>query len=106
MAEKKDYEGAVKALKKAGELIPDRARIFYNLGLIEQFLQRNSDAEASLSKAITIEPQNFDYYYALADHFIKTNQKEKALTLAKEIIKKFPSNQLGGQIIDYFNKTK
>ncbi|MCB9250621.1 MAG: tetratricopeptide repeat protein [Ignavibacteriales bacterium] len=101
LAEKQNYDEAIKYLTKASELIPNRARIFYNLGLLLQFQQKNNDAEQVLIKAKKLEPNNMDYNYALADHYIKTNNLSKAKVIAEEIKLKFPASEIGEQLLNY-----
>jgi len=104
LAEKQNYDEAVEYMQKAAELMPARGRIFYNLGLILQFQNKNTLAEEALINAANIEPNNLDFLYALADHYIKRNELTKAKTIAEEIKIKFPSNQMGDQLIEYIEK--
>lgn len=101
LAEQKKYEESLTYLERAAELLPNRSRIFYNLGMIYQFLKRNDLAEKALTNAISIEPMSLDYYYALADHYIKANQLEKATQTAEIIKDKFPSSGVGEQLLKY-----
>jgi len=106
LAEKQKYEESVTFLKKASDLLPNRSRVFYNLGKMLQFLERNSEAEDALIKAIQIEPNNLDYTYALADHYIKLNKLDKAKKIAVEIKTKFPSHEVGTQLLNYLENIK
>ncbi len=107
LAEKQNYDEAIKYLRKATELIPNRARIFYNLGLLLQFQQKNAEAEKALIKAKELEKNSLDYYYALADHYIKNEDFGKAKKEAEDIKVKFPSSEVGDQILNYLkNKSK
>jgi tetratricopeptide (TPR) repeat protein len=101
LAEKQNYDEAIKYLQKASELLPNRARIFYNLGLLLQFQQKTREAEKVLLKAKEIEPNSLDYHYALADHYIKNEDYEKAKKVAEEIKIKFPESNVGDQILEY-----
>lgn len=103
LAEKQNYEESAAYLEKASKLLPNRSRIFYNLGLIQQYLKKNEKAERALIRAKKIEPANLDYSYALADHYIKTNQTTKAKKIAEEIKINFPSSVVGEQILNYIN---
>ena len=89
---------------KASDSMPERARINYNAGLMLQYLGRNNEAEKELLKAINKEPNNFDFLYALADHYIKTGQNNKALNSGRKLKQLFPENQMGNNIINYINK--
>lgn len=104
LAEQNKYEESAIYLEKAAELISNRPRIFYNLGLIQQYLKQNRKAESALNRAKQIDPTNLDYSYALADHYLKTNQPAKAKQIAEEIKVKFPASGVGEQILNYLNK--
>lgn len=104
LAEKKEYGKAIVYMQKASELMPERSRINYNTGLMLQYLGRNKEAETELLKAINKEPNNFDFLYALADHYIKTKQSKKALKIGEKLKQLYPNNQMGNNIINYINK--
>ena len=87
-------------LKQAAELMPERGRINYNLGLLQQYLQQLIEAEASLKKALEIEPDNLDFLYALTDFYLKRGELGKALQYAQEIKEKYPQNDLGQNLIN------
>ncbi len=104
LAEKKEYGEAIIYMQKASKLLPERSRINYNTGLMLQYLGRNKEAEAELLKAIDKDPNNFDFLYALADHYIKTGQPNKALKIGEKLKLLYPNNQMGTNIINYINK--
>jgi hypothetical protein len=60
-------------------------------------------AEASLLKANSFSPNQFDIIYALTDFYIKSGNYTKAMKYAEELKIKFPSNPAGLQIINYIN---
>ena len=103
LAEKKNYDEAVIYMQKASQLMPERSRINYNSGLMLQYLGRNKEAETELLLAIKKEQTNFDFLYALADHYIKTGQNKKALNIGEKLQRLFPENQMGNDIINYIN---
>jgi len=103
LAEKKNYNEAVIYMQKASQLMPERSRINYNSGLMLQYLGRNKEAEAELLLAIDKDPNNFDFLYALADHYIKTGQNKKALKIGEKLQFLFPENQMGNDIVNYIN---
>ena len=100
-SEQKRYEEAAEVLEKATLKSDVNPRIFYNLGLIYQYLNNNSKAETSLLKANSIFPNQFDIIYALADFYIKAGDYTKAMNYAEELKIKFPSNPAGLEIINY-----
>ncbi|MCP5061135.1 MAG: tetratricopeptide repeat protein, partial [Ignavibacteriae bacterium] len=78
LAEKKHYDEAIIYMQKASKLMHERARINYNTGLMLQYLGKNDEAEKELLKAMQKEPNNFDFLYALADHYVKKKKYYKA----------------------------
>jgi len=84
--------------------MPGRARIFYNLGLIHQYLQNYPAAEKNLLAALQIEPENFDYLYAITDYCIKTNQLEKARMYARRMKQIHPANQAANDILNFIDQ--
>ncbi len=103
LVEMKKYDEAVEYIGKAAEYIPDRARIHYNLGLLQHLLKRDNEAEKSLINALAIEPDNFDFLYALADFYISRNELQKAKNQADRIQALYPLNPQGIQLITYLN---
>ena len=104
LAEKKKYAEAVGHLEIAAKGMPGRARVRYNLGLLLQQLKRETEAEAALLGALEIEPDNLDYLYAVADHYLKRGKLIKAREIAEQMIEKHPGNPIGRDILDYIEK--
>jgi Tfp pilus assembly protein PilF len=100
LAEEKKYAEATNYLKQAARGMPNRARIHYNLGLLLQHLKKDSDAEASLLKAQELEPDNFDYLYALADFYLKGKKLHKARSIAQEMVARYPTQRIGHDILN------
>jgi Tfp pilus assembly protein PilF len=105
LAEEKKYAEAANYLKQATEGMPARARIHYNLGLLLQHLKQDSDAEASLLKAQELEPDNLDYLYALADFYLKRKKLQQARSIAKEMVARHPTQQIGHDILGHIEKS-
>jgi Tfp pilus assembly protein PilF len=101
LAERKNFVEAIKYMKKASELMPERARINYNVGLMLQNIGRKNEAEKELLKALKKEPNNFDFLYALTDHYIKRGKYSKAKKIAMKIKKSFPTNSLGNELLKF-----
>jgi tetratricopeptide (TPR) repeat protein len=98
LAEMNRYEDAVEYLRLAAEGMSDRPRIFYNLGLALQYLGRNAEAEAALRRTVRLEPDNLDYLYALADHYVKREQFRRALEIADQMIATHPDERIGHDV--------
>jgi hypothetical protein len=53
-----------------------------------------------------LEPGNFDFLFALADHYVKTNQLDRGVLAARKMIELFPDNQTGYDILKYATALK
>ncbi len=91
-------EDAVLYLRQASDGMPDRARVHYNLGLLEQSLGRSSAAEAALLKALSLEPANLDFMFALTDHYMNRGDLDDALRMANRMIASHPEADIGHQM--------
>jgi len=69
--------------------------------LLLQYLKQDKAAEKTLLKAISLDPGNFDFLFALADHYIKQNLPDKAALVANKMIKLFPDSKTGYDILKY-----
>jgi Tfp pilus assembly protein PilF len=106
LAEKNQLQEAAVFLKKAAEGLPQRSRVHYNFGLLLQSLQQDAQAENSLLRALTLEPENLDYLYALADFYIKRRRFEDARDIAKQMIARHPSDPLGPNLLSFIKKAE
>ena len=87
-------EGAT-FLARAAEGLPQRPRVQYNYGLLLAQLLRDDEAEAAFHVALNLDPQNFDYLYALLDFHFKRRQFDKALVMAERMIEAHPLQRIG-----------
>jgi tetratricopeptide (TPR) repeat protein len=101
LGEMERYAEAAEYLRQAAGGMPERSRVFYNLGLVEQALGRDAEAEGALLKALELEPDNLDFMYALADHYVRRNQLVLALQIAESMIAKHPESEVGHQVKTY-----
>ncbi len=104
LAERGKYEESRQFFLKAAELMPEQTRILYNLGLLENAMGNTAKAEEYLLKALAGAPGNYDYIYALATFYLEHGQKSRALTYARKLAEKFPSDPAGRQLIDAAGK--
>jgi len=95
LAEMNQFEDATVYLERAANGMPDRTRIRYNVGLIHQHLGHMAEAETALVAIVEIEPENFEYLYALADHYVKRGEFRKALPVAEQMISTRPDEKVG-----------
>ena len=73
---------------------------FYNLGIIQQYLKNDSEAEAALVKAFEIDPNNPDYIIAIVDFFMKGGKNEMALKYVNEWLKLHPEDASGYELLE------
>jgi len=85
-------------LAQAAKGMPRRARVQYNLGLLLAQVLRDNEAEVALRAALNLEPQNFDYLYALIDFHFKRDQFDEALGYAERMIEAHPLQRFGHDI--------
>ncbi len=93
LAEEKKYLEAETHLAIAGRGIPDGPRVHFNLGLLHDYLGKDQQAEAALSRAVTLEPGNLDYLQALAQHYLKRKNFEAAGRIAEQMIAHHPEDR-------------
>jgi len=104
LAEMGEHAEAAEYLQRASDGLPGRARIHYNLGLTLQFLGRIGPAETALRKALAVEPDNRDFLYALADHYIKRGDPRLALPFVDELRAKYPGDRTGRELQAYLER--
>jgi tetratricopeptide (TPR) repeat protein len=104
LAEENRYAEAADHLKRAIIGMPSRARIHYNLGLLLQYLKQDTDAEASLLKAQELDPDNFDYLFALADFYLKREKMQQARSVAEEMVARHPTQRIGHDLLNLIEK--
>jgi len=83
---------ALEYLERAAAGMGDRPRVWYNLGLLRQQTGDIPGAEAALTRAVEIEPENLDLLYALADHYARRGLLSRALDIARRMTAADPSN--------------
>jgi tetratricopeptide (TPR) repeat protein len=98
LAEMNRIEEGVEYLGIASDGWPDRARVHYNYGLSLQFMGRLPEAEQALLRALSVEPQNVDFLFALADHYLRQGDAQRALEMADRILTEEPNHEQGQQL--------
>ena len=87
----KDFEEAIRWLKKAVETRPNDAMYHRALGMTYRSHSDADEALASYKKAIENDPKNAGYYYDLADIYANLkNNKEAAIEALKKAIELKP----------------
>jgi predicted Zn-dependent protease len=72
--------------------MPDYSRVHYNYGQVLLVLNRPKEAEGALQKALVLEPQNQEFFVALAQFYLKTGRPDKARALATETLRRVPDH--------------
>jgi tetratricopeptide (TPR) repeat protein len=98
LAEMNRVEDAVEYLGIASNGLPTRSRAHYNYGLALQSVRRLPEAETALLRALNLEPTNYDYLFALADHYVNRQQWRRAITMADRMLAEQPGNRVGSEI--------
>ena len=104
LVEIQKYREAATYLEQASRGLPDRARIHYNLGLLYAHLQNMTGAENELRTALELEPQNLDFQYGLADHYLKRGQFEQARPIVEDMVSMHPENPIGNQMLNFIRQ--
>jgi TolB-like protein/Tfp pilus assembly protein PilF/class 3 adenylate cyclase len=55
----RDYDGALKELERAKELLPNEARIYVTIGAIDRRSGRLQEAQTNFRRAVELDPRNF-----------------------------------------------
>jgi Flp pilus assembly protein TadD len=91
-------EEAAELLRRATELMPTRARAWFNLGLAEQQLGRLNEAEDAFRGALELEPDNLDYLSALADHYARRQNLPGLKEIAERLEATHPAAPITEQV--------
>ena len=104
LVEMKQYGEALGYLEQASRGLPERSRIHYNLGLLYQHMQIDSKAETELRAALTLEQQNLEYQYALAEFYLKRDRFEDARPVVEDMVEMHPDNPIGSQMMGFIRQ--
>jgi predicted Zn-dependent protease len=74
--------------------------------LLLQVLQRDSEAEAALQRALGLEPANMDYLYALADFYLKRNRLGEAKKMAEKMVAAHPDQRIGRDLMEMIERRR
>jgi tetratricopeptide (TPR) repeat protein len=92
------HDEGLEYLGRAAAAMPKRSRVQYNYGLLLAQMLRDDEAKDALRSALELEPENFDYLYALADFLYRRDQFEEALEIADTMIRAHPQQRAGYDI--------
>ena len=57
-----------------------------------------NDAQVALEAALAIEPQSFDFLFALADHHFRRGNARLAMAYADAMTRLYPNNKVGHDV--------
>ena len=93
LSENKKYKQSLIALLKASELSPENNRIDYNVAMLYEFFDDNTNAEKFLQQRINNYPNYIDAYASLLEFYIRINEPDKIKELIDIIVIRFPDKQ-------------
>ena len=86
-------EEALKQLVYLVGVFPDDARLYFNIGFTFEKLKMDKKAEYSYRKAISLDPEEPDYYYNLGYLLMKDKKMVKeAVECFKKVLEKEPKD--------------
>jgi tetratricopeptide (TPR) repeat protein len=103
LAEMQQYQDAEIYLGKAASGMA-YGRAYYNHGQVLLALGRPERAEEPLRAALTLEPQEQDFFIALVELYLKTGQTEKARALALNSVRQFPDHRAARELLQYLKE--
>jgi tetratricopeptide (TPR) repeat protein len=104
LVELRRFDEAATYLQRAADGLPGRPRIRYNLGLLYQQLRQLELAERELSLALEADGRNFDFQYALLDHYLTRGMFEQGRPIAEAMASMHPQNTVGMQALEYIRQ--
>lgn len=90
-----DLEGALAYLGHARDLSPTNARVHFLFGMILEEMQLPVEARRSLEKAVSLDPHNPDYNYALGSAILVTREAGPAVACFRNYVAAKPRDPRG-----------
>jgi Tfp pilus assembly protein PilF len=103
LAEMQQYLDAEHYLGKAAAGM-NYGRVHYNHGQVLLVLNQPEQAEEALLIALQLNPQEQDFFVALADVYLKSGQTEKARELAVNMSRQFPDHKAAMELLRYLER--
>lgn len=104
LAEEERLGHAAEALGHAARLMPQRARVRYNLALALDRLSRDREAEAALLQAFELDPRDADIAYAAASFHMQRRQYKRALPFAEQMAAISPEDPRSRQLVAFLRR--
>ena len=103
LAEMKKYKDAENYLEKAAAGM-GYGRAHYNHGQVLLILDQPEQAEQALIKALSLEPDEEEFFVALVDFYLKSGQQENARSLAQATIQRFPNHAAAQKVVELLKR--
>lgn len=105
----KDYQSAIQAFDQIIIQQPDFVEAYYNRGLANFYLNRESSAIADYTSALKLSPHNISIYFARALAYLSQAKLQEAIFDANQVLQlnpdHAPSNSLLGTVWQKFGDT-
>ena len=88
----RDYDGALKELERAKELLPNEARIYVTIGAIDRRTARFKEAETNFRRAAELDPRNFLVMMEAASTFSGMRRYTDARHFFEKALNILPNN--------------
>jgi cytochrome c-type biogenesis protein CcmH/NrfG len=83
--------------------MPENIRLYYNLSLLYDKKDDQKKAENILAKGLKIDHTDESLLYALAYHYSKYNQPEKAKATLIKLVQLYPNNSQYNSFLAQYN---
>ncbi|MBI4699404.1 MAG: tetratricopeptide repeat protein [Nitrospirae bacterium] len=103
---KGDYPGSENILQEALMKYPGSAQSNYVLGLVYMQLDRTNDAINKFNYVVEMEPKYIDAHWELANAYLKTGRKEKAMKHFKIVAENDGLGEKGKKALKYLDLLK
>ena len=90
-----DFEGALGYLGHARDLVPSDPRVHFLFGMVLEELELPLEARKSLEEAVTLDPHNPDYNYALGSIILTTSEASGAIAYFRNYVEARPRDPRG-----------
>ncbi len=88
----RDYDGALKELEKAKQLLPNEARIYVTIGAIDRRTARLQEAENNFKRAVELDPRNFKVLMEAGSTFQGMRRYAEARRLYEQALSILPND--------------
>jgi predicted CXXCH cytochrome family protein len=104
LVEENRHADAEAFLRQAGNRLPNLPRVHYNLGLLLQLLGKPDEAREELLRALDLDPNDADYLHAVAEHYTRRRQWDKAKPYAERLTTLHNANPAGPYLLDLIRR--